>query len=382
MRQIFLSYSRADKEQARKLYNDLKKSPDIHVWFDEQDLLPGIRWEPAITKAIRESRYFIALMSKDSVETAGFRNTELSRALKELDRFPEDEIFLIPTRLDECEPPFEKLKELNYADLFPDWNYGVERMRKAMRISSPENGGRKSKATPSRKKAARKKTVDESATQRPTSKSKRRVKPISEYHYRVGLVDLSKTPQLRPIARKLNRLQSFCHFSVSKLVPTKASLRKVNGIDHLDLNLLNQSFYKEIAPLKLDHIICMTDRLIRFEDEDHVYSNYLGKRSIKDGRVFFTSTHRLEEQAEDAEVSYSFALVYGIVSVITNYFLDIDFHKTIRSCPMDFTEEHDDIIKGLKKKSFCRSCLKRLSKNQFLNDAVVAMLESEQNLAN
>ena len=45
-KKVFLSYARINKHEARALYNDLL-DPRIDLWFDEEDLLPGIKWRPA-----------------------------------------------------------------------------------------------------------------------------------------------------------------------------------------------------------------------------------------------------------------------------------------------------------------------------------------------
>ena len=60
--QIFISYAREDVEAARKLYRDLKNA-ELNPWLDEEVLLPGQNWKSAIKKAIKESRFFIALLS-------------------------------------------------------------------------------------------------------------------------------------------------------------------------------------------------------------------------------------------------------------------------------------------------------------------------------
>jgi hypothetical protein len=47
----------------------------------------------------------------------------LRQALEVLDEFPEPEIFLIPSRLDDSEPSFTRLKDIHRIDLFPDWEH-------------------------------------------------------------------------------------------------------------------------------------------------------------------------------------------------------------------------------------------------------------------
>lgn len=128
---IFISYARPDVEPARRLYADLRAA-GINAWLDEANLLPGQNWRAAITSAIEHSRFFIALLSSRSVSRKGFVNKELVEALDMLDTYPESEIFLIPARLDDCEPSHQKLRDLNWVDLFPDWDGGLAKILKAV----------------------------------------------------------------------------------------------------------------------------------------------------------------------------------------------------------------------------------------------------------
>lgn len=58
MTKAFINYASEDLEAARKLYAALKSISGMDPWLDKESLLPGMRWEPAIRKAIRESDFF------------------------------------------------------------------------------------------------------------------------------------------------------------------------------------------------------------------------------------------------------------------------------------------------------------------------------------
>jgi hypothetical protein len=126
MKKLFISYGREDLASAERLYRQLKKLTGIEPWFDQIHLLPGVSWKPAILKAIRESDYFLALLSSSSVKRRGYVQKERKDALAILDEFPEDQPYLIPIRLDECELGSEKLCEIQYVDLFRGWNRGLQ----------------------------------------------------------------------------------------------------------------------------------------------------------------------------------------------------------------------------------------------------------------
>lgn len=358
--QVFLSYARSDGRHAKRLYEQLRKVGNLHVWFDQEDLPPGMRWRPAVRKAIRESRYFIGLLSKTSAERKGFQTSELREALEIMNEFPDDQIFLIPTRLEECAPPIQALEELNYADLFPDWDAGFRRLCMALGIARKE-----SKREPAK------------AKKRSLRRASRRKKEGA--HYRISLAKLDEgVAGLPTLSQSLNRIQSFFRFEPARLTPTKRALRKIDGEPHLDVARLGPVFYKRLGPLDKDHVFGITKRFLAFEHRGYEYANYLGAASPVDERVMFTSTCGLEEHARAAGVALPQAMAYMLVADLTWFFLDIDFHDEIRGCPMDFTEDHSSMVDGLAAGRFCRDCSRRLEKNAEFKVALEAMLGWER----
>jgi len=134
---VFISSSPEDKESAGKLFHALTQA-GIKVWFEKESLLPGQKRDVAIQNAIRDSRFFLVLLSSHSVKR-GQVNKEVARALEQIDEFPESDIFIIPVRLDQCSPSHEKLGELVMTDLFPDWGKGVEKILQAIRTQVNEH---------------------------------------------------------------------------------------------------------------------------------------------------------------------------------------------------------------------------------------------------
>ena len=65
MKKVFISYAREDIEVARKLYHDLKDA-GVVPWMDKVDLLIGQDWKFEIKQAIKDSSYFLALLSSNS----------------------------------------------------------------------------------------------------------------------------------------------------------------------------------------------------------------------------------------------------------------------------------------------------------------------------
>lgn len=129
----FISYARQspDMEVAVRLYQDLEKAGH-YPWLDVEDLLPGDDWPSRIEAEIKECKQFIALLSSRALSKRGYVQKELRTALDVLDTIPVDVRFLIPVRLDECEPRDAKLKRLQRLDLFPDYAAGLPRLLRAL----------------------------------------------------------------------------------------------------------------------------------------------------------------------------------------------------------------------------------------------------------
>jgi len=122
---------REDQDEALDLYKALKSIPKVKPWIDKEDLLPGEHWPSTIKKTIRESEFFISLLSKNSVDKKGVFRAELKQALDIYRKIPKDKVFLIPIRLEKCSLPIKKLKSIQYVDLFPTKDKG---MKKVLRV--------------------------------------------------------------------------------------------------------------------------------------------------------------------------------------------------------------------------------------------------------
>ena len=115
---VFLCHASQDKPAVRELYKRLAAEKWIDPWLDEENLLPGQDFDQEIYKAARDSDSIIICLSKVSVAKEGYVNKEIRRALDAADEKPEGAIYIIPLRLDDCIPSFERLKQLHYADYF------------------------------------------------------------------------------------------------------------------------------------------------------------------------------------------------------------------------------------------------------------------------
>jgi hypothetical protein len=128
---IFISYAKEDSDHAKQLYEVLK-GVGVSPWLDEENLLPGQRWDIEIEAEIEQCNYFIALLSSRSVAKRGYVQVEIRRALDVLEKFPERDIYLIPARIDECQPSHRALNGIHWVDMFPSWDAGVTRILRAL----------------------------------------------------------------------------------------------------------------------------------------------------------------------------------------------------------------------------------------------------------
>ena len=98
----------------------------MRVWRDTAELWPGEDWRRKIRTAITSEAFvFVACFSSRSVaKRTDHQNEELTLAIEEIRRRPEDQPWLIPVRLDECEVPdrsidaTRSLNSLQPVDLF------------------------------------------------------------------------------------------------------------------------------------------------------------------------------------------------------------------------------------------------------------------------
>jgi hypothetical protein len=67
--------------------------------------MKGQNWELEIHNNIKSSDFFIACLSKNSVSKHGYVQKELKEAISVLDEIPENEIYIIPIRIDDCLVP-------------------------------------------------------------------------------------------------------------------------------------------------------------------------------------------------------------------------------------------------------------------------------------
>lgn len=118
---IFLVHAHSDREAVHKLYTRLIKD-GVNTWLDAENLQPGQDWQLEIRKAILKSDVVIVCLSCGFDQQQGYRHEELKIALEKAKLLIDNEIFIIPVRLEKCDMP-ESLRHLHRVDLFKAGGY-------------------------------------------------------------------------------------------------------------------------------------------------------------------------------------------------------------------------------------------------------------------
>lgn len=129
--QVFLAYAEEDRLYVKRLYSELQAA-GFEPWMDTENLLPGQNWPRAIQRAIEISDYFVGCFSSRSAVKRGHFQSELTYALDVATRVPVEQAYFLPIRLDECEIPEHIVKRVHYVDLYPDWKFGVDVLKRAL----------------------------------------------------------------------------------------------------------------------------------------------------------------------------------------------------------------------------------------------------------
>jgi hypothetical protein len=127
----FISYAREDRVTAVRLRDDLARLGAV-PWIDVVDLVAGENWQLAISRALRQSSHFLALISHNSVNKRGYVQKEVREALEFLEQLPPDAIFLIPVRLDDAEPLHGQLRNLHWVDLVDGYDTAVAQIARSL----------------------------------------------------------------------------------------------------------------------------------------------------------------------------------------------------------------------------------------------------------
>lgn len=135
---VFLCHASEDKPRVRSLFSQLQQD-GFRPWLDEVDLLPGQNWKSEIGKALEHSHTVVVCLSGISTGKVGYVQKEIKQALSFFDEHPEDSIYIIPARLEDCIIP-RRLRHLQAVDLFG--KNGYDKLKASLRIRTLSLRGR------------------------------------------------------------------------------------------------------------------------------------------------------------------------------------------------------------------------------------------------
>lgn len=144
---VFLCHAKEDKSVVRELYQWLDAEGWIDAWLDEERILLGQDWDLKIQKELDVADAVIVFISDIAMKKEGYVQKEL-RLIYDISLYkPEDTIFVIPLRLEDCQPPwrfrlwqwgdyFGEKKEITYQNLIQSLK---QRYQQKLQLEVKEN---------------------------------------------------------------------------------------------------------------------------------------------------------------------------------------------------------------------------------------------------
>ena len=117
---VFISHSSNDKDFVRKLKADLD-AQNLDVWFDEQRLNPGDSIVQGVSEGLRDTDYFILVVSQNSLNSQWVQQEFNSAMMSELSG---KGVIVLPIRIDDTPIP-ELLRDRIYADFRTEYDKGL-----------------------------------------------------------------------------------------------------------------------------------------------------------------------------------------------------------------------------------------------------------------
>jgi hypothetical protein len=114
---IFLSYSRADKDFALKLAQDLRIA-GASLWVDQLDIEPGQPWDRSVEQALKQSPILLVIISSASIQSENVLD-EIGFAIDTKKR-------IVPILHEKCDLPF-RIRRLQYVDFTQGYDQGMAR---------------------------------------------------------------------------------------------------------------------------------------------------------------------------------------------------------------------------------------------------------------
>jgi hypothetical protein len=181
---------------------------------------------------------------------------------------------------------------------------------------------------------------------------------------KIALVDFDANVNfLDSLERLANKSQSYFYFQLEYLAYPRAAILpkyyhpRKEPVDRFIVAEVEDYLSRAPDALKVDLVCAFTAALINDEEYDDLFSTSLTSNSD----VYLISTFDLRDYARKSGCSYAKAVFWQCISVIlTNHGLPT--HAKTAGCPLDFCDNREDLMDGLRKMRFdhkpCRSKVK------------------------
>jgi hypothetical protein len=196
----------------------------------------------------------------------------------------------------------------------------------------------------------------------------------------VALVDFDANVDFLPdLAAAANGAQVYYDFEVLYLPFPSGVVRParydVTGTEVPRFYMPELEGYLDKAPesLKVKVICCLTSGLIA---DGEKYDDLFSLPLATNPNVFAISTYGLRDYAKEAKTSFAKATLFLCISELL--MLDprwsLQCHPETVGCPLDFCDERDDIVEGLKKMEFSHQECRQKIKDEDMLKAIDAFL--------
>lgn len=115
---VFISYAREDLRQATEI-RQFVLARSFAVWMDVFDILPGELWDIRIQHGLRTADFVLLCLSERSVSKRGYLQREVKKAVDLATEMLDNDIYLLPVRIDPCELP-SSLSGYQWVDYYRD----------------------------------------------------------------------------------------------------------------------------------------------------------------------------------------------------------------------------------------------------------------------
>jgi len=112
---IFLAHAKEDEAVTESIYERLKNI-GYTPWMDIKDIPGGVNWDFEIQKNFNAANIIILILSNVSISKNGYIRREINDAIEKLRYYKQDDIFIIPLRIDDCEVPDFISSKLQFID--------------------------------------------------------------------------------------------------------------------------------------------------------------------------------------------------------------------------------------------------------------------------